>query len=366
MTQLLDTTLAAMIPVDLRHMGEAQTHLDDLTKPQGSLGRLEELAARALCVQRTREACLSAPSKPLSVAPARMLTVAGDHGIASPETGVSLFPQEVTRQMVANFVSGGAAINVLTQTADMDLHVVDAGTLGGGYPEAPNLIQAKVRPGTRNMLDEPAMTREECVRALELGIDLAGQAVEDGMLVLGIGDMGIGNTTASTALYCAFLGLDPHAVAGPGTGLPPERVKRKAEVIAQVLARHSAAIDRSDGVDILAAVGGLEIAAMAGILLGAARHQHIALVDGFIATAAYTAAQHITEDIKGYCIFSHGSAEPGHATALQALGAAPLLDLGMRLGEGTGAALAYMLLKASAAVYTDMATFSQAGVSSGS
>lgn len=364
MRHRLEAALAAIAPVNQAHAREAQDHLDNLTKPKGSLGRLEELAVRALCAQRSREERLGLSPDRLTVAPGRILTIAGDHGVAGPDgENVSLFPQAVTRQMVANFLAGGAAVSVLARTAGMDLVVVDAGVAGDDFPEAEGLVRGKVRPGTANLAKEAAMSESECLKALALGMDLARQAAADGCCVLGIGDMGIGNTTASTALYCAYLGLDPAAVTGPGTGLDPKGVAHKAQVVAKALALHKDAVASGDALAVLAALGGLEIAALAGAVLGAAAQGLLVLVDGFIATAAFAAAWKTCPAVKDWCVFSHASAEPGHAAVLRAVDAEPLLDLGMRLGEGTGAALAFMLLRASADIYNNMATFAGAGVS---
>ncbi|WP_172677132.1 nicotinate-nucleotide--dimethylbenzimidazole phosphoribosyltransferase, partial [Salidesulfovibrio brasiliensis] len=209
MQERLDSVTAAIRPLDPAQGERAQARLDDLTKPKGSLGRLEDLARQIFMIQEGAER--------IGVDPARIYTVAGDHGVN--DEGVSLFPQEVTRQMVLNFLNGGAGINVLAKTVGAQLYVVDAGSCGGGYDEHPNLIQAKIAPGTANLAAGPAMTREQCLEALLLGVRLADEAHEAGIRMLGTGDMGISNTTPSTALYCAFLGLDPQEVTGPGTGL---------------------------------------------------------------------------------------------------------------------------------------------------
>ncbi|GFK93270.1 Nicotinate-nucleotide--dimethylbenzimidazole phosphoribosyltransferase [Fundidesulfovibrio magnetotacticus] len=339
-------------PVDASLVPAIQARLDDLTKPQGSLGRMEELALRLALIQ--------GGGKP-QADPAALFTCAGDHGVA--QEGVSLFPQEVTRQMVLNFMGGGAGINVLARQAGAELVVVDAGCAGPDFPEHPGLVRAKVAPGTQNMAKGPAMTIEQCLQALELGASLASQAAGRGVRVIGTGDMGIANTTPSTALYCAFLDLTPEAVAGPGTGLAPEAVSRKARVIETCLAVNREAVASGDPLAILAALGGYEIACIAGLILGGAANRQAVLVDGFISTAACVAAMRMAPAVKDYCFFSHASAEPGHKAVMRALDANPLLDLGLRLGEGTGAALALMLLRASAAVLNEMATFSQAGVS---
>lgn len=333
-----------------------QTHLDNLTKPQGSLGRLEFLAMRLALISA------AAGRGPVpQVDPARIYTCAADHGVAAQ--GVSLFPQEVTAQMVLNFLGRGAAINALTACADVDLVVVDAGVMGPAFPESPGLVRRKIREGTADMSQGPAMTEDECLQALELGFSLASQAASEGFRVVGTGEMGIANTTAATALYCAYLGLDPEMIAGPGTGLDQAGVRRKAQVIQQALSVNHEAVASSDPVRILAAVGGLEIACLAGLILGGAYHKLAVVVDGFISTAAFVAALKCSPPAQDYVFFAHGSAEPAHRLILKQLDARPILDLDMRLGEGTGAALAIPVLRGAAAMYNNMASFTQAGVS---
>jgi nicotinate-nucleotide--dimethylbenzimidazole phosphoribosyltransferase len=350
----LDAVLNAIAPVDLGLEPAARAHLDNLTKPRGSLGRLEDLAARLVCIQGG-----GAPA----VDPARIYTVAGDHGVAAE--GVSLFPQEVTRQMVLNFLNGGAGINVLSRTSGVQLFVVDAGCLGGEFPEHPALIQGKVAPGTGNLAAGPAMSEEQCVQALLLGVSLADRAAAEGVRVLGTGDMGIANTTPSTALYCAYLGFAPREVTGPGTGLAADAVVRKAQVIERALAANAGAVASGDPLAVLAALGGLEIACLAGLILGGAKNRQAVCVDGFISTAAYAAAWKLCPRVREYCVLSHASAEPGHARAVAALGLSPVLDLGLRLGEGTGAAMTVFVLRCAADIYNRMASFASAGVSEG-
>lgn len=342
-----------LLPVDDGLKARAKAHLDNLTKPPGSLGRLEDVALRLYCIQEGRT--------PLRADPAIMFTVAGDHGVAVE--GVSMFPQEVTRQMVANFLRGGAAINVLSRVAGAELRVVDAGCVGGPYAPHPLLIDARCGDGTANFTQGPAMSPDVCRAALERGAAIAGKAAAGGYVCVGVGEMGIANTTAATALYCALLHLEPEEIAGPGTGASPEIVRHKARTVRRACAANAASLEQGAPLKILAALGGFEIAVMAGLMLGAARHRLIVLVDGFISTAAYTAARALCPAVKGYCFLSHASEEPGYAPVLRALGEElPLLDLGLRLGEGTGAALALPLLRAAAAVFNDMATFAQAGV----
>ena len=354
MSRTLSDVLAAIRPVDPALVPVAKAHLDNLTKPRGSLGRLEEMAERLFAIRGGQTPVAD---------PARIYVCAGDHGVA--EEGVSLFPQEVTRQMVANFLAGGAGINVLAATAGVDIRVVDAGCLGDPFAAHPRFAGARVASGTANFVTGPAMSRAVCTEALLLGVSLADAAAAEGFMALGTGDMGIANTTPSTALFCAYLGLAPQAITGPGTGLDPHGVRRKAEVISKGLARHSDVVAAGDPVGILAALGGLEIACLAGLVLGAAANRLPIAVDGFISTAAYTAARAICPSVADYAFLSHASAEPGYAAIMAAMGQKPLLDLGLRLGEGTGSALALFLLRASANIYNDMATFAAAGVSSG-
>lgn len=352
MPDSLSRTLAAIAPVDGGLRKKALAHLDNLTKPRGSLGRLEEAAARLFCI-----AGGAAPR----VDPARIFTCAGDHGVTAE--GVSPFPREVTRQMVANFLSGGAAVNVLARMAGVDLTIVDAGCAGGDFAPHPSLISAKVLPGTANLAEGPAMSVADCQKAVETGIRLANEAAAAGARCLGLGEMGIGNTTPSTALFCAYLGFTPLEIAGPGAGLDPAGVRKKAEVVRKALWANDAAVSGGDPLEILAALGGFEIATLAGVTLGAAASRLPVVVDGFISTAAYVAAMKMHQDVADYAFFSHASAEHGHLMVMEALGGRPLLHLDMRLGEGTGAAMAIFVLRCAAAIFTDMATFESAGVS---
>ncbi len=358
MEQWLKNTLAQILPVQKDLEVAAKAHLDNLTKPQGSLARLEDTAKRIYCIQQGQ--------KPLRVDPAHMFTVAGDHGVT--EEKISLFPQEVTRQMVLNFLNGGAAINVLCRTAQMSLSVVDAGCVGGSFAPHENLIDKRLGDGTKNFAQEPAMSRETCIQALRHGIELAQEAATQGYVTLGIGEMGIGNTTPATALFSAILGLSPHDVAGPGAGATADGVAHKARVVEKALNLHAHALKNGDAIDALALLGGFEIAVMAGIVLGAAKEHMTVLVDGFISTSAYVAARHICPHVDGYALLSHTSAEPGYVHVLQALEkenvpALPLLHLGLRLGEGTGAALALPLVRAAVNIFNEMATFADAQVS---
>ncbi len=350
---------AAVKPLDQRLLEQARRRLDNLTKPRGSLGRLEELAAQLYALQEGRD--------PLSCDPARVYTIAGDHGVAAPEAeggaGVSAFPQAVTRQMVFNFLAGGAGVNAIAGSVGADLLVVDAGCLGEPFPEHPRLLQRRVASGTANFLHDPAMSLAQCETALDMGVGLASAAAAEGFATLCTGDMGIGNTTPSTALYCALLQLSPGETTGPGAGLDSAGVARKVKTLEQALTRHADVVASRDPLAILAALGGYEIAALTGLILGGAAHGLLVVVDGFIATAAFTVAHAMAPAVAERCVLAHASAEPGHAKAVDVLGVRPLLHLDMRLGEGSGAALAVPLLRAAIAIFQEMATFEDAGVS---
>lgn len=340
-------------PVDLSLKEKAYEHLDNLTKPPRSLGKLEEIAARIFAIQEGK----------VEPYPARIYTCAGDHGVV--QEGVSPYPQEVTRQMVLNFLNEGAAINVLCKTSQVDLKVVDVGVKGEPFPQHKNLIQQKIKSGTGNIAIEKAMRKEECLRAIFLGIELASNAQKQGIKSLGTGEMGIGNTTSSTALYCAFLNLSPEETTGAGAGLDNQAIQHKIQIIKKALNLHSKTIKTQDPLEILSSLGGLEIACLTGLILGAALYKMPIVIDGFISTAAFVCAYKLEPKIKDYAFFSHLSAEKAHKQILEKVGAFPLLHLDMRLGEGTGAALALFLLQATANIFNNMATFEQAGVASG-
>jgi len=347
--------LSRIEPVSSARYAEAMKHIDMLTKPKGSLGLLEDVAARLFAIQ--------GDAKPLSVDPARIVTVAADHGVV--EEGISASPSIVTRQQVHNFLNGGAGISVFTRTNGIDHQVVDAGVAGEEFPEHPRLVQRKIASGTANMSRGPAMTMEECLAALDLGISLAESAHAMGFCCLGTGEMGIGNTTPSTALFAALYGLDPASIVGPGAGLLPEGVRRKTEVIKKSLDANADAMKSKDHMRLLAALGGLEIATLTGLVLGSAALRLPVVIDGFISTAACAVALAMAPQARGYCFFSHTSAEPGHAIIMAELGEQPLMNFGFRLGEGTGAVFGILVLRNAAAMYNDMATFSDAGVLEG-
>jgi nicotinate-nucleotide--dimethylbenzimidazole phosphoribosyltransferase len=326
---------------------EAQRHLDTLTKPPRSLGRLEELAVRLAAV-RGRAPRVSAPV---------IFTFAADHGVVAE--GVSAYPQSVTAQMVENFLRGGAAVNVLARQAGARVIVADFGvaTLLGAPA---GLVSRRFGPGTRNMAFGPAMTREQAMAAIEVGAALADDAIATGADLLGTGEMGIGNTTAASAITAAITGADPDAVTGHGTGVDDEGRRRKVAVVRRALDVNRP--DGADGLDVLAKVGGFEIAGLTGVMLaGAARRVPVA-IDGFIAGAAALIAARLAPAARHALFASHRSAEPGHAVALAHLELTPYLELEMRLGEGTGAALFVQLARAAAAIYGEMATFKSAGV----
>ncbi|MFA5112591.1 MAG: nicotinate-nucleotide--dimethylbenzimidazole phosphoribosyltransferase, partial [Desulfobaccales bacterium] len=322
--------------------------LDSLTKPRGSLGRLEELAARYVAIRREEMPPLDKK---------RVVVFAADHGVVAE--GVSAYPQEVTFQMVYNFLQGGAGINVLSRHAGARVDVVDIG-VNHDFGSVPGLIARKVAYGSRNMAQEPALTREEALRALLVGVEMAEEAMASGVDALAAGDMGIGNTTPAAALASIFTGRPVGAVTGRGTGIEDQVWQHKVAVINRALALHQPIAE--DPLGALAAVGGLEIAGIAGLILGAAAARRPLLLDGFIATAGALVAKALAPAAADYLIAAHRSVEPGHQIALDSLELKPLLNLQMRLGEGTGAALGLTLLEAGVRIYREMATFGEAGV----
>lgn len=346
---LLEATLARIPEPDLAAAREAQVRLDHKTKPPGSLGRLEELACALAAVGGS--AALAPPRKALVV-------MAGDHGVTAE--GVSAFPKEVTAQMVLNFVGGGAGINVLARQAGARVLVVDMG-VDSPAPLHDQVRSVRIARGTRNLAQGPAMTRDEAVRALEAGIAIAEELAAEGTGLVGIGEMGIGNTTAASALAAAFTGAAPEAVTGRGTGVDEAGHRRKVEVIRRGLQMNRP--DPADPLGTLASLGGLEIAGMAGVVLGCAARRVPVLMDGFISTAAALAAVRLAPRAAFALLASHQSVEVGHRHLLAALGRRPLLDLELRLGEGTGAALAMHLVDAAVLVLREMATFASANVS---
>ncbi|WP_047551849.1 nicotinate-nucleotide--dimethylbenzimidazole phosphoribosyltransferase [Methylotenera sp. G11] len=319
------------------------------TKPLGALGMLEPMALQIGLIQNTLQPHLNKPT---------LLVFAGDHGVV--ESGVSPYPQAVTAQMVLNFLQGGAAINVFARLNNMQLRVVDAG-VNHVFDAHPDLIHAKIGLGTRNFLLEPAMTREHCEQAMAMGAQLAQDEIKSGCNVLGFGEMGIGNTSSASCLMSVLLDMPIEQCVGRGTGVDDAGLVKKTAILKQALAQHQLA--DGDVMQALATFGGFEIAMMAGAMLGAAQHNALLLIDGFIASSALLAAYHLQPNILQYCVFSHCSGEAGHRHLLARLDARPLLDAGLRLGEGTGAALAYPMVQAAVHFLNEMASFESAGVS---
>jgi len=319
------------------------------TKPLGALGMLEPMALQIGLIQNTLQPQLNKPT---------LLVFAGDHGVV--ESGVSPYPQAVTAQMVLNFLQGGAAINVFARLHNMQLRVVDAG-VNHKFDAHPDLIHAKVGSGTRNFLLEPAMTREQCEQALAMGAQLAQNEISAGCNVLGFGEMGIGNTSSASCLMSVLLNMPIEQCVGRGTGVDDAGLVKKTAILKQALAQHQ--LTDGDAMQALATFGGFEIAMMAGAMLGAAQHNALLLIDGFIASSALLVAYHLQPNILQYCVFSHCSGEAGHRQLLARLDARPLLDAGLRLGEGTGAALAYPMVQAAVHFLNEMASFESAGVS---
>jgi len=336
-------------PLDAAAMGKATRIQDSLTKPKGSLGKLEDLSIKLAGIYRT-----ASPS----IKKKMVFTLAADHGVT--EEGVSAYPPEVTAQMILNFARSGAAINVLARHADALVTVVDIGVASDQkWPAC--VIDRKVRKGTRNMAKEPALTLAEVRKAVEIGLDLATESVSSGVNAVAIGDMGIGNTTAASAITAVVTGKPVGEVTGRGTGVDDRALQAKVRVIERAISVNRP--DPGDGFDVLRKVGGLEIAGLTGIVLGSASRGVPVFVDGFVSCSAALAASVIAPDCKEYLIASHLSVEPGHRHALEYLGLVPILDLGMRLGEGTGAVLAFLIAEASCNILNEMATFEGAGVS---
>lgn len=345
--ELLSGTVARICPPDDSVRAAAARALDAKTKPRGSLGRLEALAAQVAAVRRDPD------PGPLA---AVVVVAAADHGVAAE--GVSAYPSEVTRQMVANFAAGGAAISVLARLRGARLVLVDAGV--AEPVELPGVRAVRVGGGTRNFLHEPAMTRSQALEALAAGIGLVGELADGGAGLVALGEMGIGNTTAASALCAALLPAEPERVCGRGTGIDDERLAHKVSVVRAALARHAPAPD--DPLGTLAALGGFELALLAGVALGAAERRLVVLLDGFVVGAAALAAARLAPASVGSMVAGHRSPEPGHRLVLEELGLEPLLDLGMRLGEGSGALVALPLVDAALALLREMATFGDAGV----
>ncbi|MFD6260996.1 nicotinate-nucleotide--dimethylbenzimidazole phosphoribosyltransferase [Micromonospora chalcea] len=353
---MLESTVAAIRSLDEAAMAAARELQGRLTKPAGSLGALEPLSVRL--------AGLAGACPPPLPEPAAVAIFAGDHGVHAQ--GVTPWPQEVTAQMIANFLAGGAVVNAFARQAGATVTVVDVGVATpipgaeSADPAGPRLVSANVRPGTRDMTVTAALTRDEARAALETGIRVAGELIDAGAGILLTGDMGIGNTTPSATLIAAFSGVDAEAATGRGTGVDDETYARKVAVVRGALARHQP--DPADPLGVLAAVGGLEHAALTGLILGAAARRVPVLLDGVIAVSAALAAAAFAPDAVGAMVAGHRSAEPGATEALRHLGLEPLIDLGLRLGEGTGALLALPVVTGAVRVLHEVATFDSAGV----
>ncbi len=347
--KLLQDTLSRIQPVDPAFLEKAQRKLDNKTKPLGSLGRLEEFARRFAAISGTLEPELGKKI---------IYTFAADHGVV--EEGVSAFPKEVTPQMVFNFLRGGAGVNVLARHAGVEVRVVDMG-VDYDFGRIPELIDRKIARGTGNLAKGPAMTREQAVAAVEAGIGLADKCREEGVAMAGTGEMGIGNTTSASAIIAAISGLPPAKVTHRGTGINDESLRNKTRVIERALEINRP--DPADPLDVLAKVGGLEIGGIAGLVIGCAANRIPVVIDGFISTAGALIASEMHPSVKEYMFAAHRSVEIGHCFMLEHLGAEPILDLKLRLGEGTGAALAMGLIEAGVKILKEMATFEEAGVS---
>ncbi len=349
MTELLTNTIKKIKPLDERSMADARARQDTLTKPQGSLGRLEELSIQLAGIQGKLIPQIRHKA---------VITMAGDHGVVAE--GVGNWPQEITAQMVYNFIGGGAGINVIARQIGARVIVVDMG-VASKLEANPQLLSRRVAPGTQNISLGPAMTREQAVMAIETGIEIVTAEVAKGLDIVGTGDMGIGNTTASSAICAVMTGRPVAEVTGRGTGIDDKQLAHKIEVIKRALAVNHP--DPKQPLDVLAKVGGFEIGGLVGVMLAAAAYRIPVVIDGFISGAAALIATALSPGLKDFLIAAHVSAEAGHKVLLKHLGVEPLLDLGMRLGEGTGAALGIILAETAARVLAEMATFTEAGVS---
>jgi nicotinate-nucleotide--dimethylbenzimidazole phosphoribosyltransferase len=345
----INQTIATIRPLDEKAMAQAKRRQDNLTKPQGSLGQLESISIQV--------AGIKGNPRP-RIAHKVIFTLAGDHGVA--QEGVSAYPSEVTPQMVYNFLRGGAGINVLARQVGVRVVVADLGVLSA-LERHPDLKDKKVALGTQSMAKGPAMSHEEAIRAIEAGMDLVEEELSKGMDILGTGDMGIGNTTSSSAITAAITGADVATVTGRGTGLDDKGWEKKVKVIQRALEINRP--DPKDAIDVLSKVGGFEIGGIAGVILAGAKYRIPVVIDGFISGAAALIATSLAPRVKPYLIASHQSAEKGHQIILKYLDLKPLLNLDLRLGEGTGAALGIFLVEASLRILDEMATFTEAGVS---
>jgi nicotinate-nucleotide--dimethylbenzimidazole phosphoribosyltransferase len=348
MSKSLDIIVAAIKPLDLEAIEAAGRHLDQLTKPLGSLGKLEDVAKQLAGISGRAIAEIGRKA---------VIVMAADHGVC--EEGVSAYPSEVTRQMVMNICSGGAAVNVLARHTGADVICVDVGV--NADIEHEWLYSRKVRKGTGNMAKGPAMSQEEALQAIYVGVELVEDLIAQGYTLFATGEMGIGNTTASSALLTVLASEEIAATVGRGTGIDDQRMLHKQAVIERAVALNEP--NKSDPIDVLSKVGGLEIAGLTGVILGAALHRCPVVIDGFISSAAALVASRIAPYSVSYMIASHLSQEQGHGCLLSAIGLSPMLQMDMRLGEGTGALLAFPVIEAAVKIMKEMATFVSAGVS---
>ena len=349
MSDILSRTIANIKPLDKTSMSNAKRRQDILTKPTGSLGRLEDLSIQIAGIQ--------AKSMP-QIKQKAVIVMAADHGVAA--RGTSAYPQEVTPQMVLNFLRGGAGINVISRQVGARVIIVDMG-VAGKLDSNPGLVSRKIAAGTQDMSKGPAMSLVQATHALEVGIEIVTGEIKKGLDIVGTGDMGIGNTTASSAICSVMIGKTVAEVTGRGTGLDDKQLQHKIAIINEAIAVNRP--DTPNPLDVLAKVGGFEIGGLAGVILGAASHHVPVVIDGFISGAAALIAAGLCPQAKEYMIAAHCSVEPGHKLLLKHLGLRPILDLEMRLGEGTGAALAMSIAETSVRILAEMATFSEAGVS---
>ena len=349
MNSLLGKTIETIAPLDEEAIAEARARQDILTKPRGSLGGLEELSVRVAGIMRKRMPHLEHKA---------IVTMAGDHGVVAE--GVSAYPQGITAQMIDNFLRGGAAVNVLARHIGARVVVVDMGISANLKPH-PLLVSRKIALGTGNMTRGMAMSKEEALRAVEAGIEVIDDEVAKGLDIVGVGDMGIGNTTPSAAICAAITGEPVAKVTGRGTGIGDEQLALKVRAIERALTLNQP--DLEDAIDVLSKVGGFEIGGLSGVILGAAAHSIPVVIDGFVAGASALLANGLCPRVKDYLIAAHLSSEPGHKVILDYLKLKPVLDLEMRLGEGTGAALAISIVEAAVKILAEMATFADAGIS---
>lgn len=347
--QKLNEILNKIEKIDYSLAKKTQDRLNNLTKPQGSLGRLEELAKQIVEITQNEN-----PSLKNKV----IFTIAGDHGVV--EERVSAYPKEVTSQMVYNFLKGGAGINVLARHVGARVIIVDMGVACDLEPH-PDLVIKKINYGTKNMARGPAMSREEAIKSIENGIEIFEEELNKGIDIVGTGDMGIGNTTPSSAITSVITGKPVEEVTGRGTGIDDETLSNKIEIIKKAIGVNKP--NAKDAIDVLSKVGGFEIGGLAGIILASASKKVPVVIDGFISGAAALIAYKLEPKVKDYMIASHCSVERGHRLILEYIGLKPLLDLDMRLGEGTGAALGMSIVEASIKILTEMATFQSAAVS---